>query len=202
MLLREQLERLRVSEETNLDYEGTIQQFRELVQNLQSDLEHLRQKQKDQETEKSNLASQSQAMMSLNMQLQTTVMKAQAKAIDLELRKLEAAQANDRLQYSQPYLPDSFNKTENEPISTLLLFKRLVFKSELVIKHLDQTHPISEKIMDNVSESLVSICELRQKAAWVGDLAKRFVTFIKHCTPEEFTKIGRVYHDLVNNERK
>lgn len=40
-------------------------------------------------------------MMSLNMQLQTTVMKAQAKAIDLELRKLEAAQANDRLAYIQ-----------------------------------------------------------------------------------------------------
>lgn len=35
MLLREQLERLRASEETNADYEATIQQFRELVQHLQ-----------------------------------------------------------------------------------------------------------------------------------------------------------------------
>lgn len=69
--------------------------------NFFSDLEHLRQKQVDQETENMNLASQSQEMMSINMQLQSTVMKAQAKQIDLELRKLDATQANDRLSYIQ-----------------------------------------------------------------------------------------------------
>ena len=113
------MDRIKAAEETNVDYEATIQQFRELVQNLQryfgsrgggthhlltcmnSDLEHLRQKQVDQETENMNLASQSQEMMSINMQLQSTVMKAQAKQIDLELRKLEATQANDRLSYIQ-----------------------------------------------------------------------------------------------------
>ncbi|KAI9323317.1 dynein associated protein-domain-containing protein [Dichotomocladium elegans] len=202
MLLREQLVRIKACDETNLDYENTIQQFRELVQNLQYDLDQMRQKYADQENEKMNLASQSQEMMSLNMQLQSTVMKAQAKQIDLELRKLEAAQANDRLSYIQPYLPDAFMRTENDPISCLLLFKRLVFKSELIIKHLDQTHPVSEKIMENVSESLVSVCELRQKAAYLSDMAKRFVTFIKHCTPDEFLKMARVYHDLVGSERK
>ncbi|KAI8375957.1 dynein associated protein-domain-containing protein [Radiomyces spectabilis] len=202
MLLREQLERLRSSEETNVDYESTIQQFRELVLNLQSDLEQLRHKEENEQTEKRNLSSQSQAMMSLNMQLQSTVMKAQAKAIDLELRKLEAAQANDRLSYIQPYLPHTFFKSENDPISCLLLFKRLVFKSELMIKHLDQNHPISEKLMDTVSENLVSVCEMKQRAGWLSDLAKRFVTYIKHCKPESFTKMGQVYHDLVGTERR
>lgn len=99
-------------------------------------------------------------MMSLNLQLQSTVMKAQAKSIDLELRKLDAAQANDRLSYIQPYLPDAFLKTDNDPISCLLLFKRIAFKSDLIIKHLDQNHPISEKIMESVSENLVTVCEV------------------------------------------
>lgn len=126
-----------------------------------SDLEHLRQKEESKASEKHNLSSQSQAMMSLNLQLQSTVMKAQAKSIDLELRKLEGAQAADRLSYIQPYLPDAFFKTENEPISCLLLFKRLVFKSDLIIKHLDQNHPISEKIIEDVAESLVTVCEVR-----------------------------------------
>ncbi|KAI9032609.1 dynein associated protein-domain-containing protein [Phycomyces nitens] len=202
MLLREQLDRLRSSEETNADYEGTIQQFRELVVNLQSDLEQLRHKEESQMSEKRNLSSQSQAMMSLNMQLQSTVMKAQAKAIDLELRKLEATQANDRLSYIQPYLPDSFFKTENDPISCLLLFKRVVFKSEVIIKHLDQNHPVSEKIMDTVTENLVSVCEMRQRAGWLSDLAKRFVAFIKDCKPETFTRMGQIYHDLVGTERR
>ena len=114
MLLREQLERLRSSEETNADYEATIQQFRELVINLQSDLEQLRENEVNKESEKSSLSSQSQAMMSLNMQLQSTVMKAQAKAVDLELRKLEAAQANDRLTYVQVTNKKGFFKSSTK----------------------------------------------------------------------------------------
>lgn len=202
MLLREQMERLRSSEETNADYEATIQQFRELVTTLQNDLEQLRHKEVSQQSEKRTLSSQSQAMMSLNMQLQSTVMKAQAKSIDLELRKLDAAQANDRLSYIQPYLPDSFFKTENDAISCVLLYKRLVFKSELIIKHLDQNYPISEKIMDTVSESLVAVCEMRQRAGWLSDLGKRFVTFVLNCNPVTFIKMGQVYHDLVGTERR
>ncbi|CEP09589.1 hypothetical protein [Parasitella parasitica] len=202
MLLREQVERLRSCEETNADYEATIQQFRELVTTLQNDLEHLRHKEVSQQSEKRTLSSQSQAMMSLNMQLQSTVMKAQAKSIDLELRKLDAAQANDRLSYIQPYLPDSFFKTENDAISCVLLYKRLVFKAELIIKHLDQNHPISEKIMDTVPESLVAVCEMRQRAGWLSDLGKRFVSFIINCNPLTFIKMGQVYHDLVGTERR
>lgn len=79
--------------------------------NFFSDLEHLRQKQVDQETENMNLASQSQEMMSINMQLQSTVMKAQAKQIDLELRKLDATQANDRLSYIQVRNPFRVNSS-------------------------------------------------------------------------------------------
>ncbi|ORZ00325.1 dynein associated protein-domain-containing protein [Syncephalastrum racemosum] len=202
MLLREQIERLKSAEETNVDYESTIHQFRELVQSLQNDLERLRQKEEHQQSQNVNLTSQSQTMMSLNLQLQSTVMKAQAKSIDLELRKLDAAQANDRLSYIQPYLPDSFLKTDNDPISCLLLFKRLAFKSDLIIKHLDQNHPISEKIMESVSENLVTVCEMRQRAAWLCSLAQRFVAFIRHSKPEMFVKMTPVYHDLIGTERR
>ncbi|CAO3626644.1 unnamed protein product [Cunninghamella echinulata] len=202
MLLREQLERLKASEETSADYEATIQQFRELVTHLQNDLDDLKDKQKSEATEKHSLSSQSQAMMSLNLQLQSTVMKSQAKSIDLELRKLDAAQANDRLAYVQPYLPETFFKTENDPISCLLLFKRLVFKSDLIIKHLDQHYPISEKIVEEATDKLVTVCEMRQKAGWLSDLAKRFVSFIKHCKPDVFIKMNQVYHELIGTERR
>ncbi|ORE03130.1 hypothetical protein BCV72DRAFT_36769 [Rhizopus microsporus var. microsporus] len=202
MLLREQVERLRANEETIADYETTIEQFRELVNHLQNDLQELKRKEKDDQNEKMSLSSQSQAMMSLNLQLQTTVMKAQAKSIDIELRKLEASQANDRLNMIQPYLPESFFKTENDPISCLLLFKRLEFKSDLIIKHLDQNYPVSEKIMDNVTESLITICEIKQRAGWLGSLSARFQTHIKNCDPDTFTRMGRVYLDLVGVERK
>lgn len=111
-------------EESCADYEGTIGQFRELVISLQryvlslslpgtpglcavahplrclhynSDLEQLREHQATQDTESQSLTSQSQAMLSLNLKLQSTVLKSQVKAIDLELRKLEAQQAAEHL---------------------------------------------------------------------------------------------------------
>lgn len=202
MLLREQLERLRANEETTADYEATIQQFRELVVLLQNDLEEFKSKEQTEQSEKKTLSSQSQAMMSLNFQLQTTVMKAQAKAIDIELRKLEASQANERLNMIQPYLPESFFKTENDPISCLLLFKRMEFKAGLIVKHLDQNYPISEKIMDNVTENLVTICEMKQRAGWLSSLATRFQTYIKNCDVSTFSKMGKVYHDLIGVERR
>lgn len=161
MLLREQVERLKGHQETDTDYEATIQQFRELVTLLQSDLERFKHQEVKNENEKISLSSQSQAMMSLNMQLQNTVMKSQAKGIDIELRKLDAAQATERLAMSQPYLPDSFFKTENDPISCLLLVKRLEFKASILVKHLDQNYPISEKIMDNVTENLITVSEVK-----------------------------------------
>ncbi|KAF9135819.1 hypothetical protein BGW39_011408 [Mortierella sp. 14UC] len=199
--LRDQFKRIETLEENIGDYENTILQFRELVAHLQSDLESLRQKQES--ANGGGLGSQSQAMLSLNLQLQSTAMKAQAKAIDLELRKLDALQANDNLMLVQPYLPDGFFRTENDSIQCLLLFKRLAYKAELMNKHLEQQYSISDKIAQNhIPSDLAPICEVRQKLAWFGDLAKRFVSYIEGCPVEVFVKMGQVYHDLVGTERR
>ncbi|KAG0275319.1 hypothetical protein BGZ95_008925 [Linnemannia exigua] len=199
--LRDQFKRIETLEENIGDYENTILQFRELVAHLQNDLELLRQKQES--VNGGGLGSQSQAMLNLNLQLQSTAMKAQAKAIDLELRKLDALQANDNLLLVQPYLPDGFLRTENDSIQCFLLFKRLAFKAELMNKHLEQQYSISDKIAQNhIPMDLVPICEVRQKLAWFGDLAKRFVSYIEGCPVEVFVKMGQVYHDLVGTERR
>ncbi|KAF9169409.1 hypothetical protein BGX21_007549 [Mortierella sp. AD011] len=198
--IRECQKKIESLEENVGDYENTILQFRELVAHLQSDLEQLRQKE---ESKAGGLGSQSQAMLSLNLQLQSTAMKAQAKAIDLELRKLDALQAKDNLMLVEPYLPDGFFKTENDSVQCLLLFKRLSFKSELMSKHLEQQYGISDKIAQNsVPSELVPICEVRQKLTWFGDMAKRFISYIEGCPVEVFSKMGQVYHDLVGTERR
>lgn len=201
--IKEHLKKIETLEENIGDYENTIIQFRELVAHLQGDIEQLRQKEESKAQGNGGLGSQSQAMLSLNLQLQSTAMKAQAKAIDLELRKLEAMQANDNLTLVQPYLPDGFFRTENDSIQCLLLFKRLSFKSDLVNKHLEQQYNIAEKITQNsIPSELVPICEMRQKLAWFGDMAKRFVSYIEGCPVEVFAKMGQVYHDLVGTERR
>ncbi|CAH1756065.1 15759_t:CDS:10 [Entrophospora sp. SA101] len=202
MLVREYVKRLEIADEANADYENTINQFRELVCNLQSDLEQLRQKEESQYSESKNLSSQSRAMLNLNFQLQSTVLKAQAKQIDLELRKLDAAQALENLAFVQPYLPDNFFQTDNDSIRCLLLWKRLVFKSDLIIKQMDQVHNVTEKLNTVVPEELISVCVLKQKLAWFSDLGKRFVSFMSNCPVETFVKMGQVYHELIGTEKR
>ncbi|KAG0047137.1 hypothetical protein BGZ83_007752 [Gryganskiella cystojenkinii] len=206
--LRDQLRKIETLEENIGDYENTNLQFRELVAHLQSDLEQLRQREEI-NINAGGLGSQSQAMLSLNMQLQKTAMKAQAKAIDLELRKLEALQASDNLELVKPFLPDGFGRTDDS-IQCMLLFRRLAFKADLMNKHLEQQYGIAEKIarspippeLVSIPPELVSICEVRQKLAWFGDLAKRFVSYTEGCPVEVFTKMGQVYHDLLSTERR
>ena len=84
-------------ENTIADYERTIVQFRGLVKILQSDILELREREKSQKDFTENLSSQSQAMMSLNLQLQNTVLKTQAKQLEMEMRKLDTTQAKHHL---------------------------------------------------------------------------------------------------------
>ncbi|KAL1914447.1 uncharacterized protein VTP21DRAFT_8899 [Calcarisporiella thermophila] len=203
MLLREQQQRIKSLEDTNADYQNTISQFRNLVGNLQSDLNELRQKEQLHVEESKNLMNQSQSLLSLNMKLQSTALKAQAKAIDLELRRLDAQQATEHLSYIQAYLPEAFFKTENDSIRCLLLFGRLAFKAELIVDQWDQKYNISERLSTmDIPEELVSVCEARQKMAMVADLAKTMSIFVGRCSTDQFLKMGQVYLDVIGTERK
>ncbi|KAI8056756.1 dynein associated protein-domain-containing protein [Syncephalis plumigaleata] len=183
-IIREHMKRAEAFEETIADYEHTIQQFRELVFNLQDDIDQLKQNEVGQSNSEVNdhLMSQSQAMISLNMQLQSTVMKAQAKQIDLELRKLEAAQAAKHLTYIEPFLPESFFRRESNSIRCVLLLERLVFKAELVVRYIEQTHSVETALKEEVTGNLKSVCEMRQKLIWLADVARMFGTFMSSCS--------------------
>ena len=80
-----------------LELPTTVRAVADVHSDSYSDLEDLRQQQTTQATESQSLSSQSQAMLNLNMKLKTSVLKSQVKAIDLELRKLEARQASEHL---------------------------------------------------------------------------------------------------------
>jgi dynactin 1 len=116
---REQARKIEVLQDGLQDYENTIQQFRELVLNLQayvslilhlltrvlnrriSDLDALREQNQVQQNEYQTSAAQSAAVMSLNMRLQSSALKSQVKNIDFEIRKLESRQAKEMLEICQ-----------------------------------------------------------------------------------------------------
>lgn len=103
------------------DREGTILQFRDLVQGLQryisflqgnsgnsteplftySELNDLRAKHHETEAESHNLSTQSQAMLNMNLKLQNSASKTQARVLDLALAKIEAKVAREYTEIMQ-----------------------------------------------------------------------------------------------------
>ncbi|GAA5932529.1 hypothetical protein JCM1841_000239 [Sporobolomyces salmonicolor] len=189
-------------EDSCADYEGTIGQFRELVISLQGDLEDLRHHQATQATESQSLSSQSQAMLNLNLKLQSSVLKSQVKAIDLELRKLEAQQAAEHLAMVKPYLIPAFFESDADAVDSLLFFERLAYKADLLNMFIEQNHSVNDALDGVVPEDLVGVCETRAKLGQYAAINKRFAAHLQRCPPEVFLKMGRVYRELVGNEKR
>ncbi|EGU11742.2 Dynactin [Rhodotorula toruloides ATCC 204091] len=185
-----------------LDYEGTISQFREVVITLQGDLERLREHQASQADESQTLSSQSQAMLNLNLKLQSSVLKSQVKAIDLELRKLEAQQASAHLDIVKPYLLPSFFESDSDAVEALLFFERVAYKVDLLDTFIEQNHAVGDALDGVVPENLAGVCETRAKLAHFAALNRRFAAHLRRCQPDTFLKMGRVYREVAPTERR
>ncbi|GAA5890444.1 hypothetical protein JCM6882_002923 [Rhodosporidiobolus microsporus] len=189
-------------EDSCLDYESTIAQFRELVLSLQSDLEQLREHQATQANESQSLTSQSQAMLNLNLKLQSSVWKSQVKAIDLELGKLEAKQAAEHLSVVKPYLLPAFFDADADAVEALLFFDRIAYKVDLLSTFIEQNHSVSEALDGVVPENLVGVCETRAKFSHFASLNKRFAAHVKRCPPDVFLRMGRVFREVAPIEKR
>jgi len=97
LIIGEQVKKIQQLEYSNEENEYTITRFRDLVVNLQSDLEDMKASQQITENEAEELTARSRSMLDINMKLQITAAKAQNKTIDLELRKMEAEEAIEHL---------------------------------------------------------------------------------------------------------
>ncbi|KAL8277717.1 hypothetical protein RQP46_009839 [Phenoliferia psychrophenolica] len=202
LVIREQQSRSDSLEDRVVDYEGIITQFRDLANNLQSDIDQLREHQASQQTESQSLTSQSQAMLNLNLKLQSSVLKGQVKTIELELRKLDAQQAMEHLSIVKPYLLPAFFEEDSDAVDSLLFFERLAHKADLVSMVIEQNHSVSDSLNSTVPETLVAICETRAKLGLFSALNKRFAAQLKRCSPEIFLKMGRVYREVVGTEKR
>ena len=124
-------------------------------------------------------------MLNLNLKLKSSVLKSQVKAIDLELRKLEATQASEHLAMvkvsliillpqlssfceqkltvslkTKPYLLPAFFESDADAVDALLFFERLAYKADLLSNSIEQNMPVSEALDGIVPEDFVSICEV------------------------------------------
>ncbi|EJT98432.1 hypothetical protein DACRYDRAFT_118713 [Dacryopinax primogenitus] len=200
--LRSALARLEDQQDQIMEYENTIQQFRDAVLTLQADIEYLRNQQTTHASEAQALSSQSQAILALNMKLQTTVAKNQAKNIDLELRRLDASQAKEHLQIVQLFLPQAYFEADADATACYLFFERLAYKAELINAVVAQKYNLPESLTQDVSESLVGVCEMRGRIAHLSGLCRRFVAVLKRCDPEVFVKAGSLFPEIAGMEKR
>ena len=70
-----------------------------------SELNDLRTKYHETEAETANLSTQSRTMLNMNLKLQNSASKTQARALDLELAKIEAKVAREQVEMVEVSLP-------------------------------------------------------------------------------------------------
>lgn len=180
------------------DADYTINRFRELVGQLQSDLQDMQASKQISDTEAADLSSKSRAMLDLNMKLQSSAAKTQVKTIDLELRKLDAQEASEHLAIVQLFLPEAFH-AERDSVLALLRFKRIGFKASLV--HSFVKERIASASARGFDDNVFPACNVLDKLTWVSGMADRFVNSICSCSVEEFANYEGALYELEPVER-
>jgi dynactin 1 len=197
-IINEQARRAAQQEQTMEDMEYTLSRFRELVNNLHSDLEDMRASHAVTETEAEQLMNRSQAMMDLNMKLQVSAAKTQVKTIDLELRRLEAEEASEQLEIVQFFLPEAFH-SERDSIFALLRFKRVAFKANLIYTFVKER--VNGQPPAGHEDDIFAGCDILGKLTWISAMCDRFVNDINHCSTEDFAKFEGALYELEPVER-
>ncbi|GAB7329520.1 hypothetical protein MBLNU13_g01290t2 [Cladosporium sp. NU13] len=180
------------------DADYTINRFRELVTQLQSDLQDMQASKQISDTEAADLSTKSRAMLDLNLKLQSSAAKTQVKTIDLELRRLDAQEASEHLGIVQLFLPDAF-QAERDSVLALLRFKRIAFKANLVQGFVRER--ISTFGTRGLDENIFAACDVMDKLTWVSAMADRFVNAVYTCSVEEFASYEGSLYELEPVER-
>ncbi|KAG5917022.1 hypothetical protein E4U42_007409 [Claviceps africana] len=197
-VITEQARRAGQQEEAFEDMEYTVSRFRELVTNLQSDLEDMRASQAVTEGESEKLNDRSRAMMDLNMKLQISAAKAQVKTIDLELRRLDAQEADQHLEIVKLFLPDTYQE-DRDSVLALLRFRRLSFKANLLNGFIRER--INDQAHAGHEDDILAGCDAVDKLVWVSAMCDRFVNDMSHCAIEQFSKYQHSLLELEPVER-
>jgi dynactin 1 len=194
----EQLRKIAQQDEVIEDLEYTLSRFRELVTNLQADLEDMRASQQITEAEATDLTTRSRAMMDLNMKLQASVSKAQTKSIDVELNRMDAEEAAQHLAIVKLYLPEYYEGERNSVLA-LLRFKRVSFKA--TVMHQTVRERIAEQSSISTQEEMLYAHEVSERLLWISTVCDRFVNYINACSPEAFGNIKVALFEMEPVER-
>lgn len=187
--------RVEVANEALADCEQTLAKYRALVVQLREQAQGLEQQLHAEPTPVAVEAS------GLSQRLAQG--KAHARAVDLELRRLEVAQANRHVEYLTAFLSEGFVAHEHEGVLTLLLVARLGAKCGILAKQLEQHWVGSQPGFDRPLESVqyAHSCFSRFLLGRLQGLLHQYATALDSCSAELFAKTATLYPEMLGHEK-
>ncbi|KAJ2280527.1 hypothetical protein EV176_000964 [Coemansia sp. RSA 451] len=184
-------------EEAVADRQHTAEQYRELVATLQADVQGLRAREQTQAGEVASAALQAQQALSLNLQLRSTALRTRARAVDLELRRLDADQATERLAMTEPFLPDHFFRTEAGALGAVLSVRRLAAKADVLCAQLEQ-----DEAAASISDAFVAAADVRAQLSQFSGGAALLAGYLSTCSAADFAHAPALQTDAQGMERR
>ncbi|CAH1953815.1 unnamed protein product [Acanthoscelides obtectus] len=190
--------------ETIADREQTISKFRNLVHQLQEQSLEL---QKRLEKETSRPVSALPEIADFKKMFAET--KAHTKAVDLELRRVEAQQLQHHIKYLTAFMPESFMTRggDHDAILTLLLIPRLIHKTEILLGQIkDKFAQISKVdratiLKGHSFEQYAFRCRMSYYIYTLEAILHQYNFSLNTCKPETLLKVGSNYPEMAAQEK-
>ncbi|KAG7234601.1 hypothetical protein INR49_002230, partial [Caranx melampygus] len=202
--VRESEKRVEAAQETVADYQQTIKKYRELTAHLQEVNRELT----SQQEASAELQQQPPAEM-FDFKIKFAETKAYAKAIEMELRKMEVGQANRHVSLLTSFMPESFLRHggDHDCILVLLLIPRLICKAELISKQAQEKFDLNENCVERaglrgaVGEQLSFAAGLVYSLSLLQATLHKYEQALAQCSVDVYKKIGSLYPEMSVHER-
>ncbi|KAM8940064.1 dynactin subunit 1 isoform 1-T1 [Pelodytes ibericus] len=202
--VRDAEKRVEAAQETVADYQQTIKKYRDLTAHLQDINRELR---SQQEATVEKEQQPSPEMFDFKIKFAET--KAHAKAIEMELRKMEVGQANRHVSLLTSFMPDSFLRHggDHDCILVLLLIPRLICKAELISRQAQEKFDLTETQEERsgmrgaVGEQMSFAAGLVYSLSLLQATLHKYEQALNKCSVEVYKKVGMLYPEMSVHER-
>ncbi|XP_053198984.1 dynactin subunit 1-like isoform X3 [Scomber japonicus] len=202
--VREAEKKVEAAQETVADYQQTISKYRELTSNLQETNREL------QQLQNANAEQVQQPPAELfDFKIKFAETKAYAKAIEMELRKMEVAQSNRQVSLLTSFMPDSFLRHggDHDCILVLLLIPRLICKAELISKQAQEKFNLNGNpapgtgLRGPPGEQRSFASGLVYSLSLLQATLHKYEQALNSCSVEVFKRMGTLYSEMSFHER-
>ncbi|KAM3590318.1 uncharacterized protein V6R79_007531 [Siganus canaliculatus] len=202
--VREAEKKVEAAQETVADYQQTISKYRDLTTRLQEANRELT----SQQNANAEQVQQPPAEL-FDFKIKFAETKAYAKAIEMELRKMEVAQSNRQVSLLTSFMPDSFLRHggDHDCILVLLLIPRLICKAELISKQAQEKFDLNGDLAQltglrgppgeqrSFASGLVYSLNLLQTTL------HKYEQALSTCSVDVFKRMGTLYSEMSFHER-